>query len=168
MKPPRPFLLPTAALISLLLCIATIILWSRSTRKLSPAAADSFDIVHDVPNESYIWIISDQGRLAFCRQHGHDWHSPHTAFRILGLEYASSTVGQSYLKDLYLPYWLLTVVTLILPLACTLSWIRRFTTTRRQRAGLCPTCGYDLRATPDRCPECGAIPSQLDNVHQRP
>src|SRR5205814_140843 len=52
---------------------------------------------------------------------------------------------------------------LLLPTAwpTTLAWHyrQRRVLLRRLAAGQCVACGYDLRATPDRCPECGRIPS---------
>ena len=45
-------------------------------------------------------------------------------------------------------------------ITCIVMGVVVFTKDERQqitrtRRGLCPKCGYDLRATPDRCPECG-------------
>jgi hypothetical protein len=57
-----------------------------------------------------------------------------------------------------LPQWFLFLASLPLPLAC-LSWVRR---QRHFRiSGRCLKCGYDLRATPDRCPECGTFPTKV-------
>jgi hypothetical protein len=60
-----------------------------------------------------------------------------------------------------IPFWFLSAVLGVPPAV----WLRaRWQERRRERsvrmfaAGVCPVCGYDLRATPGRCPECGAAP----------
>jgi hypothetical protein len=55
------------------------------------------------------------------------------------------------------PWWFIMFVTAIMP---SIAFLRWRSSRRRHRTGLCMHCGYDLRATPDRCPECGAIPGQ--------
>jgi hypothetical protein len=59
-------------------------------------------------------------------------------------------------EDTYsVPYWFLAVATTILPSATTVRWRRRRTLRNRRLRGQCRRCGYDLRASPERCPECG-------------
>ena len=57
-----------------------------------------------------------------------------------------------------IPYWLIVVLTVLLPL----NWLRL---ARRHRHPPCdcPVCGYDLRATPGRCPECGTVQGSVNS-----
>ena len=55
-----------------------------------------------------------------------------------------------------IPYWFLAIATGVAPAVK----IRCLLTNRiRTRRGLCPVCGYDVRATPHLCPECGTVPA---------
>jgi hypothetical protein len=63
-----------------------------------------------------------------------------------------TSVSKSW-RDIWFPIWLLAILFAIAP-AYWLSPYRR--RTKQARLGLCRHCGYDLRASPDRCPECGA------------
>jgi hypothetical protein len=54
--------------------------------------------------------------------------------------------------------WAIEILS-ILPLIKIAILVRqRVRKTIRAKPGFCATCGYDLRATPDRCPECGEVP----------
>jgi hypothetical protein len=52
------------------------------------------------------------------------------------------------------PFWLPALVCAGLPAAAVVRLVRA--RRRVRRGGVCTACGYDLRATPGKCPECGA------------
>ena len=83
---------------------------------------------------------------------GHPWaqqQSGQTSVDLptLELPYKECDVPLAYLQ------WLFA-------LAPTLWLLMRLLPFRKSAHGHCPACGYDLRATPDRCPECGATPQE--------
>ena len=61
-----------------------------------------------------------------------------------------------------IPCWIVAAATAVLPLYWTALRLRSYQRGRERRsAGLCQACGYDLRATPQRCPECGRVGEEL-------
>ena len=86
------------------------------------------------------------------------------AMSLAGFDYVRELTGSSdstLVESRHLlrvPYWVLALLVSLVPLWHGQIAIRRRLALRRERMrGLCPACGYDLRATPARCPECGIV-----------
>jgi hypothetical protein len=82
-------------------------------------------------------------------------HRLKASVRNLGFGFEHKVAGRNYESWLVMvPFWF---IWLMLMGGCVMFWrlgkgaLRR----ERRRAGLCVGCGYDLKGTPARCPECG-------------
>jgi hypothetical protein len=164
--------------LSLLLCVVVATLWLRSSMGMQAHAFSS--------DTGKGCVASDAGGVALAYLHEGitataetspvfwDWasatqggglltklgfgHGTVSAYRqvpmlsgiaILGRLFQTPVAAQ-YVR---VPWWSLLLATALAPTGRLLSVARR---RRRTRRSLCASCGYDLRATPDRCPECGA------------
>jgi hypothetical protein len=82
--------------------------------------------------------------------------------RTVGRVYADTTTqyAQARTRAFAAPLWAVTLLSLLPILPMFAMTVRRRRAKARRSAGLCVNCGYDLRATPGRCPECGAVPAE--------
>jgi hypothetical protein len=188
----RRKLFTLAAALSAPLFVATCVLWVRShvcrdyafawlpwpgdagRRRWLKADADSGGGQIDVSWK--VWTAGEREQLIQHNALGAaDFY--HRAFPDVPREYARSSppmpwnaAGFGWYSgpthaSVWLPYWSAALLTAAPPAAWLAGRARR---RRRVRAGRCLRCGYDLRATPERCPECGAVPKKAAVISAAP
>jgi hypothetical protein len=168
-----------ATVVSLLLCAATVVMWVRSLgtadhvqwnrawvpepgvlehRILSFSSADGVGYFgwttrrDDDSNFQYGWNNVEYSKRS---PRAEDARWPVDPFwkRRFGFDHVSMYAG-SHSYIIAAPHAMWATVAAMPTLTLAVRWVRK---RRRAGRGLCPSCGYDLRATPDRCPECGCV-----------
>jgi hypothetical protein len=175
--------------VSLVVCIAAGVLWVRSYLARTTGPMVAFDgasgaVFRAVPVfagiDSFTFVGSAPGRALFVHQSSAPpvdasncgvfgspgsvvAYSPPVVVQgsgLLGFAYECATfraAAGASATVLSVPFWAVMVVSSVLPLS---ALRRRLRDRRLIREGRCRACGYDLRATFGRCPECGAVPEQ--------
>ena len=169
-------------LLSLLLCVAVCVLWARSIGNMSFKKWVRPELtvqVSEIDGVLGIMVSRDSmlsplvrvpDPLGFFQYRGpippgrdrttlmqpsfNAWGFGAFSGMTLGRPKGNWRIGGRRLLMVSTPYWLPALCAAVLPVVAARRFIRR---RRRTAAGCCPTCGYDLRATPGRCPECGQV-----------
>jgi hypothetical protein len=158
-------LLTFATALSLVLCAATAALWVRSYWACDTWAFQSRSNVYRfAASRNRVQfnrekIPASGRRFEFARGSSepldfdsiwlgdpwpHDWY-----FAGCGASWDASSLV------LLAPCWLIAAAFAATPAAWSCRFGVRRRQWRRRHEKHCPQCGYDLRASPDRCPECG-------------
>jgi 4-amino-4-deoxy-L-arabinose transferase-like glycosyltransferase len=162
MKRLRRWLFNGLSALSLFMSIAVLVVWALSYDRTQ-------NFCFFTGKDGYE-LIASRGELCtviHARLQRPRWgflHSSNNGAGVFGLDNADPVLWQwrSFLLIddqssgshwLYMPLW----PTCLLFFIPALPFILRFRP-KHHPIGLCPKCGYDLRATPDRCPECGTTP----------
>ena len=162
--------------LSLLACTGLVLLWiislwNQDELGFNPVPIDcsivssggsvEFNIAHDDRFDFRgLWEWNVSGGTFGSPFYLRHWHSgldsPYPfRWRTLGFggeHYHFEPSPYFWHRSVTVPYWLLAALAAFLP---ALSLDRRLRLRRLAARGLCAVCRYDLRASRDRCPECG-------------
>jgi hypothetical protein len=172
-------LLNVPAGLSLLFCMTVAAFWARSywgtyakyvkVGNISIEAQNNDAGVTWYSPSLYLDYLCSSGSGVFLPSDKHYWWGDSTRQFFVGYYSTVRLVDPTdrlpadtlVVWRLYLHDWSLCFIFAMLPARAATALIRRRTKTR---TGLCANCGYDLRATPDRCPECGTAQPVRQNL----
>jgi hypothetical protein len=139
-------------LIVVMLWIATMGLWCRSLFVRDEICFNAFSrlcMINSFPHHVHIRWFNDapyHGPVVEMPMYGTRQIAAVGRYLELRLDNDARSIAVAF------PYWIPWLV-----LTSIIAWNigTRLRRRRHFKAGCCVNCGYDLRATPDRCPECG-------------